>query len=578
LSSTDQIFETTPALLLLERRWFEVLGRLERGELPKLTIRYARQEREGGKDATIWGEDSATSSGRGVVPSIYNLDEVRNTIEVTSSKSFEATTVELGYRYDEIKTGNDLLISRAPDEVANTRKITEQKGSRSEISTVKGFLGYRFNDTIRLTTGASLVALDRKSEGNRVYGDAFYAPYDVLAGVRQMGDTGFRELSGESDMDQLLIHANVALNPSPALTFIVSGRLEKISKSGSSSFYETDLTTHPITFQQVGGEAIIVGSAADDFDEVTMRWELRYTGFKHLSLFLRATAYYGSGSIEEVAQRTKGYVIPSDVSGSTLIDWVDRKNDYEREGRKMATGFSWYVRRDLTLSGQYRWEVRENSYEPIYTYKKLFERLKYPNYISEHDWVLHRGFVRLKWVPRAGLSFNTHIDAEMRDLKTQSIDQPSVESGQMDSVTLGESFTCALSSKVSLQAFVSYTQFKLKTPASGITGNAAGVVNASNGGYVYGSLNVMYSFNDQNQLELSYSMLDSDDYVDNSNISVPYGNRLKENVVSIVYRRTVSEAVKWNIGFTFHSSKDDASNGYYDFEAQEIFMGLSKGF
>jgi hypothetical protein len=574
LPTTGELYKTDPSLLWIKRRLFEISTTLSLDEVSSLIINYRNKGRTGHKNATIWGENTNgllnSEPERAIVPSNRKIDEETHTLEVAYERNSNQSSSALRYRYDHTSIDNELYLSRDIADPETERKVTEKHQSSSHSSSLKSYTSHQLNDLIGISAAASLTVAETQQEGDRIYGEAFRAPYDISIGVRQSGDIGYRNLKGSSDVRQLIINANVFAKPIQNLRITLSSELEKITRETQNNYLETDIARQPPTYAFAGRESFTESASDNDFDQVSLRLEARYSGFNNLNLYLRGSGYYGDGYIEESSESTLVHPTAGGVEPR-----LDRKNEYTRKSQSLTSGFSWYPKSNLTVTAQYRHERRDNRYTPLSTYRSARDRLLYPNYLKRHQWVEDSGSTNLRIRLLKGLTVSSKASLTHRDLNTQSVDSHTIQSGSYKAFTASESIRWSVSKRITLQANASWSEIKLTTPSNYLINQNSNLITESSYTLIYGSLDLSWNTSESTTLRLHYSYLNTDTFDNNSEVSVGYGNELDESVIELSLQKRFSEKLRTSIGYSYQISADKAFPGTRDFTAHGLFFNLS---
>ncbi len=223
--------------------WFE--AGLTLPDKPVFTVRYAHQFRNGQKDSLSWGDSNLTGGlgERGIVPSFWDIDEIRDIFEADVKHTRGKTDWGLGIRYELLDSNDSRNIHRRPGELppataapGTDREVTYREEVDLDLFNVHAFTETRFNDKVWFTTGYSFTRLDTDLSGSRVYGADYDAVYDPLFARRQFHDEGFLNLAGGSQMNQYVMNLNLMLTPWDNFSVVPAVRVEKQDLSGSISF------------------------------------------------------------------------------------------------------------------------------------------------------------------------------------------------------------------------------------------------------------------------------------------------------------------------------------------------------
>ena len=264
--------------------WFE--AGLRKPGLPEVTLRYSHQTREGRKDSTSWGDTTQTggAGARSIVPSFWDLDEVRDIISADARHTFGKTDVGLGLRYESSRNNDSRYERRFPGE-AGDAYITDKEGIDSGIFNVHAFTESRLSSKALLTVGYAFTDLDSDLSGYRVYG----IQYDPDQAQRLPSANTFQDLTGGSELQQHVANINFMYTLQDALFLVPSVRIEKQDVSSVSGFESP-----------AGVIAPAYGVSSDrGLLDVSEGLELRYSGVTNWVFYARGEWLQGSGDLDE---------------------------------------------------------------------------------------------------------------------------------------------------------------------------------------------------------------------------------------------------------------------------------------
>jgi hypothetical protein len=574
-------------------QWFDIFDdelALDRGEaffeagltlpdIPVVTFRYSHQFRDGKKGSTIWG-DSALTRGlgtRGIVPSFYDIDERRDIFELDVKHTIGNTDFGVGGRADFLDQDNARYIRRRPFETGTTalgpgtsidRSVTQKDGLEADLFNAHGFAESRLSEKILLTAGGSFTTMETDISGSRIYGADYDAVYDPLFARRQQRDEGFLGLSGGADWKQYVGNLNLMTTPWDHFAIVPSLRIEHVDQDGSASFTETEVLGPP-GFTTV--EEDFVNTSERSFTDVSEALELRYAGVTNWVFYVRGEWLQGQGDQEELQSETD---LPPP---STTIA---RDTDSTRFTQKYVAGVNWYPHRRLNMGAQYYHKERANDYDHDVdsTSNATTSGNRYPAFLVAQDFKTDDVNFRVTWRPCTYFSSISRYDFQHSTIDTTGDQLNRVESGDMVSHIFSQSFTVAPWNPVYLQLNGTYVFDELDTPATSQPGAAANLVTESRNGYWNAGALLGFALDERTDLQVQYSYYQSDDYINNSAVSTPYGDESREHGVTVELSRLLTPRLRLTLKYGFFDYNDDASGGHNDYTAHLAYSGLQYRF
>ena len=528
--------------LSLRRGEIWVEGGLTPPDGPMLTLKLAREYRRGTKDSLIWGDSTQGGVTRGMVPSLRELNEVRNRVLADLRHTVGRTDFGVGVRLDFVDNDNKFKERRTPEAAGvGNRFVTQRDVFESDMLNLRGFTETRFTEQTLLTSGYSYTRLDTDLGGSRIYGAAFDAPFSPA-----YVDSAYTSLSGGSIVEQYVMNLSLRLEPVADLVIVPSLRAEKIDTVNNSAYTVANVPTG-ITAVQSG------------FLTVSEALEARYTGVTNWVFYTRGEWSEGDGYLRE---------------NSTPV--IIRSTDSERFTQKYTVGFNWYPLRRLHFSGQYYRKSAENDYtHPTdSTVNTLVSGNRYPAYLREHSFHTDDFNLRGTWRPRPNFTSVTRYDYQISTINTRGDNLASVESGKTTAHLLSQALTWAPWSRLLMQGTFTYALDATTTPASGIT---ATVTDARND-YWQTTAALTFVVDDHTDLQASYFYYRANNFINNSGVSMPYGTSANDHTVNLGLSRNFSRTLRGTLSYGFFRHRDETSGGFDNFDAHLIFSSLTYRF
>ena len=176
-------------------------------------VRYAHTFRDGQKGSTIWSTSNLTGGvgRRGIVPSYYDLDETRDTIEGEINYKKDTTKAALGLRYEASDFDNRRQMRREPGEPTD-RYVTQRETNETDLVSMHGYVDTQFNEQWRFSLGGIYTDLNATFGGDRIFGESYDPIFDP-GFQRQIFDEGYLNLNAETGMEQFVGNMNLVFAP-----------------------------------------------------------------------------------------------------------------------------------------------------------------------------------------------------------------------------------------------------------------------------------------------------------------------------------------------------------------------------
>ncbi len=541
-----------PDIAQIDRRsyWIE-LGFLPEDH-PDWVIRYQRDTRDGTKGSTHWGDSSLSSAGsRYIVPTFYVLEERTDRFTVDVSDESANGSWQAGVRYQENASDNQKNTRRRPFESAD-RYLTTNDQTTSDLFAAHGYVSRNLSEQWRMSVGAIHTRLDTQLDGTRIFGSAGYDPvYDVSYPTRQQRDEGYYDLTGENQLKQTVANLNFVYTPSKNWSIRPTIRFEDLRVDNVSEFVETQVGRGPAYPM---AEEHFMGESNKDWQEVSGRLEVRYTGIPNWTHNLRGEWLSGNGTLMEE--------LIDEHTGS--ID-IDRDTELDRTTHKYTYTANWYVQPGLTFATQAYYRLRVNDFTNLRdSTPGATGGDRYPAYIIGQDFETTDFNIRMTWRPASNLTFVTRFDLQDNSVVTTEAGFLKAESSTTKSRVLSQSVTWLPTTRLYIVATVNAVNDDLVTPAT------ARVLNGNND-YLSGALTAGYAVNEESDLLFDLGYTEADNYVDSSALSVPYLSGFKNTYAAATWVYRASEKLVYHFRYSYAKNDDDLVGDFNDYEAHTFY-------
>ncbi|HWA87702.1 MAG TPA: hypothetical protein VG710_15845, partial [Opitutus sp.] len=554
----DRSFQLYGNDLHIDRSDLWVAASLQLPDQLKLNFRYDFTTRKGLKDSTDWGDTTLTGGfgARAIVPTFLRIDEHRHIFTTKLARDGEKLNWAIDGRYEKSSYDNDREIHRTPGEKTN-RYVTQTDAADDDLFMVHGFVERKFTEQLSMSTAVAHYNIDTNISGSRIYGLSYDPVFDPVYASRQYHDEGFYDLSGESTMHQTLANLNVMYRPTETWTFVPALRAEKTTWGVHADYVEAAVGAAPalkMAQDEMGDDS------SRSLNSITGTFEGRYTGLKNWVFNFEGEWLHSHGTLAEDL-----------VELETGVPTIGRTTDYAQDQSKYSATGSWYATPGLSFTGQYYYKSHANSYNDTRDNTPDASADRYPGFIAEQNFETNDFNLRAAWRPIGTVRLVSRYDYQASTVHTRGTGLALVESANMVSHIISESATWNPLARwyVQLNGNVVYDQ--LKTPASTLTGAAAGLVENADNNYVSYGVATGYVISDQTDVSADYNSYKADNYVDNSNRSQPYGATATNDVVGLTLNHRVNAHLNFTVKYTYADYTDLTSGGLNSYRANAIY-------
>jgi hypothetical protein len=546
--------------------WVE--GGLTLPDWPEIRLRYSYDRRDGRKDSTSWGDTGLTglpsNNLRGIVPSFWDIDEQRHTIELDARHDIGNTVFGAGVRYELSDNDNSRNMRRRPGELPPVtpapgfdRFVTHREGFESDLFNAHGFTETRFGAKVLFTTGYSFTTLDTDISGSRIYGSDYDPVYDPLFARRQNRDHGFLDLGGGSQLQQHVVNANLMLTPWEHVTIVPSVRFEHQDQEGQASFLETSVSSSLVTT-----ETPIENTRDRGFSDLSEGIEVRYTGLTNWAFYVRSEWLQGEGDLEE-----------RESEADTGL--VFRETDSTRFTQKYVAGANWYPYRRFNVGGQYYFKSRENDYDHSLdsTDNDLSSGDRYPAFFKGQDFSTHDANVRTTWRVLPNLTLVSRYDFQISDIDTHPDELREVQTAESIAHIFSQSISWTPLSRLYVQGSLNYVLDQTDTDATEAT-PGTNLVQQGENNYWNATALVGVVLTEKTDFQAHYSYYRADNYEDNSDVTVPYGAGAEDHAVMGTLIHRLSKRMQVSLRYGFFAGHDQTYGGHNDYTAHMVYSTL----
>ncbi len=520
-------------------------------------FRYERRMRNGTKGSTYWGDTNllAGFSTRNIVPTFYDLDETTDILTVdVGNETKEDVKWNVGARYSETKLNDSRYSQRRPTESVD-RTITTKDESKNDLFTMHGYYERKISESLTLSGGAMRTTLDEHIEGTRIYGTSYDPVFDPKFSRRQYHDEGYSHLTGSADIKQTVLNANAVYVPAKGWSVRPSLRFENLHQDTMSNPTITNVGNVPLLITALEHEE---GESNKKWDELAETVEVRYAGTPEWTYSGKAEWIQGDGTLGEQL-------------GDAGVLSIDRDTDYKRHTQKYSLGANWYVQPGLTFAAQYYFKGNMNDYKAVRDNTLPGTADRYPAYITNQDFETNDFNVRMTWRAALGVHFVSRYDIQKSKIISSEAGVPKEISSEMTSHIFAQNITWSPTGQLFLNANVNVGFDQVKTPA------LAFVQNGDNN-YINGSVGGGYAVGKLDDLYVDCSWYKSNNYIDRSAQTLPYGASQSTRAAYLTWVRRQSENLIYTFKYGYVYNRDDGMGPINNFDAHVVYAKMQYKF
>ncbi len=527
--------------------WFEAGLRME--HLPEITFGYSHEWRDGTKDSTTMGVTDPDPYYYGIVPTLFNMDERRDTFTLDFAYTLGNTDLGLGLRYENVSNEDTRIMHNQPGSLLPTsdRTTSQSEEYDSDLFGAHIFSETRFNDKMLMSFGYSYTTMNTDTTGSsRTVVDRAGTPYATT-------DNAFSALTGGAQLSLNVANANFWWNPIADLVIVPSFRASWEDMDAISAYVQ-GTNKHE--------------SSDSEIDNTTEQLEVRYTGLDNLVLY---------GKVE--MSQEDGTILYRDINDSMRLLTSDITE------ANYVLGTNWYPMRGLSLAAQYYHKSYDEKFNDTFKFNPLLGN-PYDEVLKSHNVNTDDLNLRLTWRAMPNLTLVSRYDYQHSTIENQGLDAAGVPLNTIDSADINrnvfsESITWMPVDQAYVQGSVSYVLAQTDTPANVY---APFRIADSANDYVTANITAGYALDKKTDIQASYTYFYSNDnsvpYDKVAGVpgSVPFGSEAQENIISVSLNRRITPNMIWNMGYSYYNSSDDASGGYNNFHAHMVSTGLQVRF
>jgi hypothetical protein len=498
--------------------------------VPKITLGYERQYREGQKSLLEWGGVTQSTETRKIYPSSKNVDEAVNIFKVGIEHDIKDVHVENQFRYEryDVETKRTDTSLNLNTSASQTIRVREKYDHDAFFNTFQ--LDSHLNEKVYWSVGYLFTTLDGNG-GLGVATTPTTGPFDPNW-VSRVIDVG---------VDSHVVNFNVMFGPFKGLIITAGVQAEKTDSDG---FTDALLTAG------AGPTTANLIHSSNDKCSLEETVGLRYTKIPFTTLY--AEARFTEQQI--------------DLNERQTVDAVPdfaRKTDADIFRQDYRAGFNTSPLRRLTLSGRLRHADYDNDYG-----HNVDTAAGYPAFIRSQDFTTDEAMGRLTIRPSSRVSVSLQYQLVATDIRTGTASVPLLApggsrlSGNYDASIYSISATVTPLSRLYLTGLFSFQD----TRTVAFDNKAASVIEYSGNVYtVVGTAG--YALDNKTDVNVEYTYSRSDNFTDNSADGLPLGLDYQRHGLIVGLTRKITNHLTARLRYGWYEYNETSTSGISDYIA-----------
>jgi hypothetical protein len=579
--SNNLSFVPANQVLTMDRGTAFFEGALMLPDMPVLKLRYEHDYRSGGEDSTEWNSTRLTGPNQTVnsavtkkiAPDFLGIDEKTDSIAVDVSHNIRSTDLALGVRYDWIRnydSQNELVYPTQTTSSTYNHTLTSVDKTKNDIFNVHGSTDTKLGEKWEVTSGYSYTDLHMVDIGSRY--DSAGTP---TGGTGSLDSSRYPNLSAAAAVEQYEMNLGLMYSPGDNWYIVPSARIEKVTTESTGSY--NTFASGSLTSLS----AFTIDSDNESQVNAAQSLDARYVGITNFVFYVR----------NEWEENRDAMGQSLGAQTNTVANDLLFLGSWHQLSQKYTGGINWYPERGLNLALQYYHKIDENSYEnntpPDSTAGSAAGAtplLNYPGFMKQENFITDDANFRVTWRPCSKLTTVTRYDFQYTTVDFQGaqyavgVQLAQIPSAQTITHMIGETVSWTPINRLYTELGLNYVLNTTHTGAEGLTGALGGVVLASQNNYWTFNTMAGYAFDDKTDVRATYTYYRSDDYTDNSALTVPYGAGGEEHTFGVTLGRKFTKTMSGTLGYTFQQYRDQLFGGLLNYQSSTILATVKYRF
>jgi len=481
-------------------------------KLPKITLGYERQYRDGDKSLLEWGSVTEGGDTRKIFPSSKDIDEHTDIFKIGIEQDIKNVHIADQFRYERYDSDTKTLDLNAGSAIV----IREQYDHDAYYNTFQ--MDSHLKEHIYWSLGYLYTTLDGNA-GLSVVTAPPLGPFDQNWATRAI-DVG---------IDSHVVNANVMFGPYKGLTISAGVQIEKTESDG---FSDALLSTSSTTTNLI--------NTSNDKTSVEEMLGLRYTRIPHTTLYAEGRLAEQQIDLDE-----------HDVTFRQQTDADIFQQDYR-------VGFNTSPFRRVTLSGRLRYTLDKNDYND-----NVDTTPGYPGFITMQDFATKEATGKLTVRPCSRFSASLEFQKVATDIKTGTSAIPLLVpkgqrySGQYDANIYSVSATVIPISRLYLTGLFSLQDTHTLSEIATYKGNVYTAIGTAG-----------FALDNKSDITVEYSYSCSDNFRGTSATALPLGIDYHRHGLIAGISRKFTKHVEARLRYGWYEYVESSTGGLNNYRAQ----------
>ncbi len=556
-------FEPLKEELAVDRGEAWIEGGLKLAPFPHINFKYSRSTRHGAKPSLAWGDTRTLGSfgDRNISPSFWKTDEERTTIQADVRQKIGPTDLSVGMIYQTGDSENSLNIWRRPGESAE-RFLTDTAISDSETLDLRAGAVTRIRQNLLVTTNYRYQTLDNDIAGDRIYGLFFGLSFAEDYPGSQRRDRGFIDALGLTTRTLHSGSINLRFWTGSGLSVVPTFRIDRQETTGLLEVVNTNLDIED------GDRTMeftpLLNSSSRDATDLSGSLELRYAGIPNFVVHVRGDWLERDANLFE-----------QEIVSRTEVVSFSRETNNTRTAHKYLAGATFYPFRQLRIGVQAYTRSRTVEYDHILN---ADGPLSYPGFLRGQDYKTEDANIQVRWRAPGRLTLTSRYDLRRTTIEGTGGDLQTYESATIESSVFTNSLIWSPVPLAFLRATVVYSMNSIATPINQVESDVDDLVLKTKNDYISANIFAGVALLQWLDLEGQYFYYRADNFVDNSESSLPYGSGAEERGLSAGGTLLLGDALTASLRFYHFVNKDDTFGGTEDYDLNLLSLSLKYRF
>ncbi|MGD0057933.1 MAG: hypothetical protein ABSD58_00805 [Verrucomicrobiia bacterium] len=507
--------------------------------LPKVTVGYERQSRDGDESLVEWGGVTQGANTRNIYPSSDGIKEHTDIVKL--SVEYDISKVHLldDFRYEHFSS--DDTVDDASIDLGSSQTVTVHEDYHQDAFYNTFHMDCHVNDKVYWSLGYLHSSLSGNGD-MQVVAPAPFGPFDISGTANGIGN----------NLDSDVVNLNGMLGPFKGLVLYAGLQAEKTDTHGFSD---------ALLMQGTSAATTNVVRSSEDTKSVSETLGMRYTKIPYTTLYAEGQWNEEQIDLDQAETQDGASSLALDSNETTL------RQDYR-------VGFNTAPLSRVTLAGSYRHYIDHDDYDyPTDTV------VGYPGFITAQDFTTDEVMTKLTLRPCSRFSVAFTYQLVSTDTRTSTEAIPvitpggTLQSGDYDLNIYSVSATVTPLSRWYLTGYFSLQDTRTSTPADQ---NPA--VQTYRGNVYTVMATTGYALDNKTDLTLEYSYSRSDNFANNDAAGLPLGLNFQRHAVQASVSRKINKNVVAHLRYAFYSYDESSTGGFNNYIANLVSASCSVRF